>query len=89
MNEYTGKTVKVIKDWANQAHHPTEDRFVKNGDLIFIKAENTVGLLVFDVNPKFRVISTKENGPNTQQIEKRFVELSQWAGLVDLKELIK
>lgn len=90
MINYTGQTVKVLVDKANNAHHPTEDRFVKSGDLIVIKAVNSGGgLLVFDIDPKFKVISTRENGPNTQQIEKRFVELipNPWEGLVSLKEL--
>ena len=92
MNEnYIGKTVRVIKDNANSAHHPTEDRYVKIGDLIVIKAINKGGLLVFDVDPKFTVNSTSENGRNTQKIEIRFVELvpNPWAGLVEIESLIK
>lgn len=88
VSDYIGKTVEVLKDNANRAHHPTEDRELRKGDLILIKKVDR-GVLVFDVDPKFSLINGIY-GPNTQFINSNFVKFNNpWAGLVEIESLIK
>lgn len=86
---YIGKTVEVLIDNASSAHHPTEARYLKKGDIILIKEVDKGGVLVFDIDPKFSLINGIF-GPNTQFIDCQYVKfLNPWAGLVEIESLIK